>query len=183
MHNSATRSLSGVIICPAFGQRLYGELHRRFTKSDTQFAHPNRHAETNSLMQHGMGFHTWFLRCSHGTRRGHNTPVHPYGKKAIPARSATIRRSAKQTEEPSETKHTLAVFTGNALQIHVATHSTMHVGDITERSRPRIKPPLATPASPGTQECDPDNIVLHTASARTMGTVTLTGRTKQVWIS
>jgi hypothetical protein len=67
----------------------------------------------------------------------------------------------------------------NPLQVHVAAHVAVHVSDILNRDRPRIKPLVAAPATPGPQQCDTDDVVFQTSPARTAWTVTMTDRAQQ----
>ena len=60
----------------------------------------------------------------------------------------------KQPEQPG--KRACSVLAGNALEIHVAAHSAVHIPNIRDGNGPRIKPQIATPAAPGPQHGDPN---------------------------
>ncbi len=161
------------------GQRLYGELHRHYSiirfaewKSTLSLRHVP--GEKTVLVRDGMRFRPGF----HGLLRGHDAAVNPKGEKAIPARSATIRGSAKQAVHPGEQAHPM--LARNALQVHVAAHSAVHVGDISDRSRPGVKARVAGSATPGAQPCHSCQVILDSSSARTAGTVAMTDRTQQI---
>ena len=78
-----------------------------------------------------------------------NAAVNPKGKKAVPARRAPVGGNAEQTKRPGE--HPGAMLAGNSRQIHVSAHSTVHVMNVTDGSRPRVKTQIAAAAPPGAQ--------------------------------
>ena len=117
----------------------------------------------------------------HGLLRGYDAPVNPKREKAIPARGAAIGGKAEQAEQPGEHAHSM--LARNALQVHVAAHSAMHIPDISDGSRPGIKARVASSAAPGPQPCHSHQVVLDTSSAGPAGTVAMTDRTKQIFFT
>ena len=109
--------------------------------------------------------------------RGHNAPVDPEGEKAVPARSAPIRRKLQQAEQQG--KCACAMLTRNTGQVHVAAHSAVDVCNVADGSRPRIEAQIACLAAPGTQPCQAGKIIVDTTPSRSAGAVALTVRTKQ----
>jgi hypothetical protein len=108
---------------------------------------------------------------------GHDALINAEGKKSVPARSATIGGKSQQAEQPGH--YAISVLAGNALQIHVPAHSAMHITDIPDGSRPRIKPQIAAPTAPWPQKCYPDQVVLQAAPSRSARTVAMTDGTYQ----
>jgi hypothetical protein len=71
------------------------------------------------------------------------------------------------------------VLAGDSLQIHISAHAAMHVPNIFDGRRPRVKSRIAASAPPGTQQYRAQQIVLDASPAGTTGTVTVTRRTNQ----
>ena len=99
----------------------------------------------------------------------YDAPVEADREETVPAWSATIGGKLKQTEQPG--KRASSMLAGNPLEIHVAAQSTMRIPDERDGDRPSIKSLIATPATPGPQQSDADEVVFHTPSARTTRTV------------
>ena len=166
MHDSATRSLSGVIICPANRTAVIWRTPSPFSS----YGQPNKSqaggmmdcgVQTNSLMWDRLRLHLCFRRILDG----HNAPIGADREKAVPARSAPIGGKMKQPEQPGE--RACPVLAGNALEIHVAALAAMRVPNIRDGNGPRIKTQIAAPAAPGPQQSDPNQIVLHAPPAGT----------------
>jgi hypothetical protein len=84
----------------------------------------------------------------------------------------------KQAEEPGERAR--SVFAGNTLEVHVAAHDAMRVPGVGDRNGPGIESRIATPATPGAQQRDPDEIVFDALPPGTTGTVAMTDGTQQL---
>jgi hypothetical protein len=114
----------------------------------------------------------------HLVLRGYDAPVRAHREKSVPAWSATIGGEVQQAEEPGERAR--SVFAGNALEVHIAAHYAMRVSGIRHGNGPGIESRIATPATPGAQQRDPDQIIFHTLPPGTTGTVAMTDGTKQL---
>ena len=110
--------------------------------------------------------------------RGYDAPVGTHRVETVPAGSATIGGEVKQAEEPGERAR--SVFAGNTLEVHVAAHDAMRVPGVGDRNGPGIESRIATPATPGAQQRDPDEIVFDALPPGTTGTVAMTDGTQQL---
>jgi len=156
------------------GQRLEGELHRHLQSYvSLQGSQPSASKTTPALFRDGMRLCPGLDRML----RWDNAAVNPKREKAIATRRAAIRGRAKQAINPGERPHPM--FARNALQIHVAAQSAMHVPNVADGSRPSIKARIAGSATPRAQLGQPHQVVLHAMPAGTAGTVALTDRTQQ----
>jgi len=122
-----------------------------------------------------MRLRLWFQ----GLLRRNDAAVNPKGEESIAARCAPIRGSAKQTIHPGESAHSM--LARNTRQVHVAAPFAMHVPDISDGSRPGVKPRVAGSATPGAQPRHSRQVVLDTSSSGSAGTVAMTSRTQQIF--
>lgn len=175
-HGSATRNLSGVIICPAKRTAVIRrtpspQVIIRGAERKSTFGCRHVPQRQTVSVGHGMRFRTRF----YGALCGHDAPVNPQREKTIAAGGAAIGGKAKQTKHPSQWAH--AVLAGDALQVQVAAQSAMHVPNVSDGSSPGKKAGIAGLAAPGTQSAESHHVVLHTASAGSAGAVAMTDRT------
>lgn len=84
----------------------------------------------------------------------------------------------QQAEEPGECARSM--LSGNALEVHIPAHDAMRVSSIRHWDGPGIESRIATPATPGAQQRDPDQIIFHTLPPGTTRTVAMTNGTKQL---
>ena len=179
-HGSATRNLSGVIICPATRTAVIRRTPSpcaiiRIVRGKSIFSVHKVAGFPTRLVRDGMGC---FLSGFHGNLRGHDAAVKPQREKAVAARGAAVGGRAEKPKNPGEHSH--AVLAGNSLHVQVPAHSAVHVADVPDGSGPRIKTQVAGAATPGAQSGNSNRVVFDTASARAARTVAMTGRTKQI---
>jgi hypothetical protein len=165
--------LSGVIICPAKRTAVI-----RRTPSPCAIIRSRQGKSTiplpavpklkTRLLRDGMRFRAGL----HGVLRGNNAAVNTEGKKAIPARRTAIGGDAKEKEQPGEHAHSMVAR--NSRQIQVAAQFAMHVADVSDGSRPGVKASVARTAAPRAQPGHSHEVILHSASAGTAGTVAMT---------
>ena len=110
--------------------------------------------------------------------RGYDGPEGTDREEAVAAWSATIGGEVQQAEEPGECAR--SVFAGNALEVHIPAHNAMRVPDVGHGDGPGIESRIATPATPGAQQRDPDEIVFDALPPGTTGTVAMTDGTQQL---
>jgi hypothetical protein len=175
-HGSATRNLSGVIICPAKRTAVIRRTPSPltiilFTRWKSTFGFSCVPDGKTSLVRKGMRLGSRFQ----GVLRWNNAAVNPEGKKPIAARRAAIGGGAKQPKQPA--KHAHPVLARNSRQIQVAALFAVHIPAVPNRSRPGEKTGFAGPATPGPQPSHTRNVVLHASPAGTAGTVAMAYRT------
>lgn len=181
-HDSATRNLSGVIICPAIRTAVI-----RRTPSPFGIIRLARWKSTFGLRRvpHGKTELLWDagrLRLRfQGLLRGYDTAVNAKREKAIAARGAAVSRGAKQAVHPGQQANPMVA--GNARQIHVSALFAVHVPKISDGSRPGVKARIAGSAAPGAQLGRSYQEVLGASSAGTAGTVAMTERAQQIFFS
>jgi hypothetical protein len=179
-HGSATRNLSGVIICPAKRTAVVRRTPSplgiiRFKGRKSTFRFTPGMEDNTALLGDGVRIR---LRL-HGLFRGHNAAVNPEREEAIPAGRAAIRGGAKEAVHP--TQHAHSVLARNALHVQVAAHRAMHVPDVSDGSGPGVEARVADSATPWAQPGHADQIIFRTAPTRPAWTVAMTDRTKQVF--
>jgi hypothetical protein len=160
------------------GQRLYGELHRRFHHTErTNDVNPLLKITSSWSIDSRRSDRMRFGPCINRVLGGHDSPVDATRKKSIPAGCTAIGWKVQPSEQPGH--RTRTVLAGNSLQVHISTHPAMHIPDILNGRGPCIKPQVAASTPPGPQQYGAQQIVLDTLSARTPRAVAMTRRTNQ----
>jgi hypothetical protein len=117
------------------------------------------------------------LSLFNGMLPGNNAMVKTKRKETVPARRAAVGRSANAAKQKRQRSGPM--LARDSLQVHVAAQSAVHKANVPQRGGPGVEAQIATPAAPGTQQRNADQIIPHAAPSGAPRTIALTRRADQ----